>query len=685
LAEILGKVTAMPPHRNSTQHGAGPTRLTWARAALVVAVAALGATPGAARADDDPVKISAQTDRASGRLVLEWRRPVTYTAMRAGDYILIRFSQPVTGELGRAHGTLGRYVAEMRLAGGGRVLVLRLSGEPEFTHRLKGQAVVLTWIGAQQTARRRPAENPTDSDPNPLPVSKSAEATPVEAKRVETRPFPERPAAPRSIEATPLQPKPVEAKPIEAKPIEARPVEPERVVAKPGDATRFERAPVDPKRIEAKPIESKPVEPRPVEAKRIAAKPGEAGRVETTPIEARPTETKSVDPRRLEARPVAARAPRSPSESTDLPPMPSLPRQAAPARPSVVPEPPTQFFSSPTSAVPLPQSPRSAGEHFPARPVERPDFAAPAPNAPAHRSATPGTPIHGEEATPSRPARPPSASPERTSPLHQAETPAVPPPAPRAEEARPAPTLVKAPGPGAAPAQAPIRPAPEARPAPDAPIEPPIMPAISPMLTVTSDSGETRIAVAWPEPMGAAVFRYGDNIWMVFSRREPFDVKRAQSLLGPGVEKLTRIEHVQATILVARVAKDVRVQTTHERNVWTVVMKRDTTPVTPPDVKLAISRGSAEQVALPLSSAEAPIRITAPEIGTTLFIVPSRTAAAVAGERNFVTFRIVPAVQGALIEAVADGIGVATESAAIMIRRSGGLLLSNGTPAQVGQ
>lgn len=597
----------MPPHRNSTQHNAGPTRRLWARATLIVAVAALAGAPATVRADTEPVKISAQTDRASGRLVLEWRSPVTYTVTRAGDYILVRFSQPITGELALVRGTLNRYLAEMRLTGGGRVLILRLSGEPEFTHRLKGHAVVLTWIGAPPPARRRPAENPTDSDPNPpLPAPNATEAPPVEARRVETRPFPEKSAAPQPIEAKPLQPKPVE--------------------------------------------------------------------------------TRSAEPRRLVARPIASRTPRSPSESTELPPAPSMPRLAAPARPTVAPEPARQLFSGPGEVAPQLQSPRLAGESFPARPAERPGFAHVQPNAPARPSATLGTPVHGEEIAPSRPSPAPVASRERTSPLHQAEEPATPPPAPRAEEGRPAPILVKAPDSGPAPVRPAIRVAPAARPAPDAPIEPPVMPAISPTLTVASDGAETRIAVAWPEPMGAAVFRYGDNVWMVFSRREPFDVKLAQRLLGPGVEKLTRIDHPQATILVARVAKDIRAQIQHERNVWTTVLKRDTAPVTLPEVKLAISRGTAEQVAVPLSGAEAPIRVTVPEIGSTLFIVPSRAAAAVAGARDFVTFRLVPAVQGALIEAVADGIGVETERAAITVRRSGGLLLSNGTPAtQAGQ
>ena len=111
------------------------------------------------------------------------------------------------------------------------------------------------------------------------------------------------------------------------------------------------------------------------------------------------------------------------------------------------------------------------------------------------------------------------------------------------------------------------------------------------------------------------------------------------------------------------------------------MLKRDSAVVQIPDIKVAISRGDSKQAAVPLAGAEAPIKVVDPEVGGTLFIVPSRAVAALAGERTFVTFRIVSALQGVVVEALADGVTVGIEGAAITIRRVGGLLLSNGGPA----
>ena len=111
------------------------------------------------------------------------------------------------------------------------------------------------------------------------------------------------------------------------------------------------------------------------------------------------------------------------------------------------------------------------------------------------------------------------------------------------------------------------------------------------------------------------------------------------------------------------------------------MLKRDSAVVQIPDIKFAISRGDSEQAAVPLAGAEAPIKVVDPEVGGTLFIVPSRAVAALAGERTFVTFRIVSALQGGVVEALADGVTVGIEGAAITIRRVGGLLLANGGPA----
>jgi hypothetical protein len=592
---------------------------------------------GAAQAATE--RATAHTDRTGARLVLEWPRPVHYAVTQTGSYVFVRFAKPFTGPLDKARAPLAGYLAEMRLAGGGRVLVLRFVGETNVAHQRRGNAVVLSWAGAPPSPAKRSsvAENPTDSDD--VPASKGPKAAPAQ---------PSRSPAPA---ATTTSPQP------------ARVEQPRRPAAPP---VMHAEQPQYPKASGAA-----------LKTPRAAA--------EKSP-----------------ARPAAppARAQESASRGPAAPAQPEAERTRPPVTHRQAMVPPAQPVTPPTRAgepadrgpdVPAPDAPERARPPAtytqvmipPARPVAPPPErsarpSGPVPEGPAPEIAAPKSPESSSDAPP-RPASPPPLRVERPAmPDNGVGAPPMP-ASPRGEEAQPPPTLAKAPEvPPAKPPE--IRTAPEARPAPDTPLEPPVMPAISPTLSVSSDGAETRVVVAWPEPVAAAVFRHGDYIWMVFPRREAFDVTRAQSLLGAGIERLVRIEHAQATVLAARARPDMRARVVHERNVWTIALRRDADAPPAPDVKLAISRGGVEQAALPLPGASSPIRIVAPEAGSVLFAVPSRARAAVSGERGFVTFRILPAVQGGLIEALADGIAVGAESGAITIRRSGGLLISNGGP-----
>jgi len=440
----------------------------------------------------EPEKAAVKAEDGGARLVLEWPHAPDYAVTRNGSYVFVRFSRPFTGPIDAARDTLGRHLADLRLAGGGRVLVMRFAGEPRFAHWRSGNAIVLTWTGA-------------------------------------------------------------------------------------GPAVQA-----------------------------IAQSPGESGPARRWP-------------------------------------KPKIAAQPAPARPTAPPESPGQPALRPAVAPPAPEAaaPRAEGSNPPPGIARAPE---PEPPKPRVRPAPEG-PIEPREA-------------------------------PRAEGSKPPPSIAKAPDPE--PPKPTLRPPPEARPAPGAPIEPPAIPTPGPSLTVSSDGAETRVVLAWPEPVAAAAFRYGDHVWVVFARREAFDVEPFQRRLGPGVERLVRLEHAQATILAARVGADVAARVSHERNAWTVILKRGNGVLPMPDAKLAIARGSAERVTVPLAGAEAPIRVVAPELGSALHVIPSRARAAVGAERAFVTFRLVPAVQGGVVEALADGLIVEAEDGAIVIRRSGGLFISNG-------
>jgi len=462
-------------------------------AVLALCVADASA-PRRAQAETGPVKVAHQVDRDSGRLLLEFPKAVDYGVERFGNDLYLRFSQPIVSDIAPAQRTLARYVSEMRLAGGGRVLVIRMIGQPRMTHYRRGNAVTIVWIGAG-----------------------TADTAAVE--------------------------KPAQTKPAETKPPVPRPAEPG-----------------------------------------AAEKP---------------------DPSKAPA------APRS-EEKAATPPTP--PRAADPPAP-----------------------PKAAENPAPRKALDKP----------ASPPAAPAEPKAAEKAAPPK-AEPPVAKPDKAPESKRAD--ATPPKVPPAAGADPA------------------------------------GPAVGPALAVTYDGTETRIVATWPEPTAAAVFRHGDTVWMVFARRQAFDLAAHQKRLGPGVERLTRHEHAEATVLAARVRTGMAARATRDRNAWTISLRPSAAGPGENDLKLAVTRGAVEQVTVALPGAETPVRIADPESGAVLFVVPSRSQAAASGDRRFVTFRVLAAAQGAVIEALADGIAVSAEGTGLAIRRSGGLLISGGTapglPAQ---
>ena len=177
-----------------------------------------------------------------------------------------------------------------------------------------------------------------------------------------------------------------------------------------------------------------------------------------------------------------------------------------------------------------------------------------------------------------------------------------------------------------------------------------------------NDGTETIAATA--RAHGGRGVSHGDTVWMIFPRRQAFDLATYQKRLGPGVDRLTRHEHAEATVLTARVRAGMTARVTRERNTWTVALRPGAPAGGENDLKLVIARGANEHVSVALAGAETPIRIADPDSGSILFVVPSRAPAAAAGERRFVTFRLVAAAQGAVVEALADGLSVAVDGGA---------------------
>lgn len=203
---------------------------------------------------------------------------------------------------------------------------------------------------------------------------------------------------------------------------------------------------------------------------------------------------------------------------------------------------------------------------------------------------------------------------------------------------------------------------------------------IVPRLTVTKVDGGTRLAFDWPVSVSAAAFRYGGHLWIVFGAAARFDLAPARQRLGPNIEDIEQTLLDNATIVRLRTAERVSATLEREGWEWRVTLRRGRLlPRTPIFVKVDPKQGRGGTVAMRAGAAGSVITITDPAVGSTLFILPLRAPGlGVERERRFPTFRLLPSVQGIVVEPMADGLTVAVRGDTVEITNPHGLFVSGG-------
>lgn len=90
-----------------------------------------------------PVQVSGGSTSTSERLVFDWPGPVEYSAERFGDSLVIRFSQPIEGDIAGAAVALGRFISGGRIGRDGRSAVIELTGNHRLRTTRDGNRIVI--------------------------------------------------------------------------------------------------------------------------------------------------------------------------------------------------------------------------------------------------------------------------------------------------------------------------------------------------------------------------------------------------------------------------------------------------------------------------------------------------------------------------------------------------------------
>ncbi|MFI4975859.1 MAG: endoglucanase [Caulobacterales bacterium] len=202
-------------------------------------------------------------------------------------------------------------------------------------------------------------------------------------------------------------------------------------------------------------------------------------------------------------------------------------------------------------------------------------------------------------------------------------------------------------------------------------------------IAATLTGPQVRLDFPWRNPCGAAVFRRGDAIWIVFDAAAKIDVSHAPS----GVPQYVSIQSLggqgySAVRIVTRAPVAFVAQS--DGSTWSVILEPfNQPPYTPAKVARSDTDGPASLIAT-LAGATGVFWIDDPAVGDRLAVVTALAPAK--GEpvkRDFVQLSLLQSAQGLAVDPHADDLAVTFSGDLVTLTRPAGLTLSSRTDAKL--
>ncbi len=185
----------------------------------------------------------------------------------------------------------------------------------------------------------------------------------------------------------------------------------------------------------------------------------------------------------------------------------------------------------------------------------------------------------------------------------------------------------------------------------------------------------------WRAPLGAAVFRRGDGVWIVFDSPAALNLPNLTALRGPDGKPMVRNARILSgkgyAALRLSVRPDVPISAQAEGAEWIVTLGAP--PAAPPDpVTVSVDQTGAVGLAAAVAGATGVFWVTDPVVGDRVAAVtalpPVKTEAA---RRTFVGGALLATAQGLAVEAVVDDLSVEATRDVVHVGRPNGLSLAS--------
>lgn len=200
------------------------------------------------------------------------------------------------------------------------------------------------------------------------------------------------------------------------------------------------------------------------------------------------------------------------------------------------------------------------------------------------------------------------------------------------------------------------------------------VPAGGAVPVTASKVGEgVRLAFTWGAPVGAAVFRRGDAVWVVFDTAARMDMSKARDL-GPAGEARWAVGPDYTAVRIAA-PESLTVSATGEGATWTVTIGGPTATTQ----SVAIDRDDSAEATLVahMAGATKTVWLTDPMVGDRFAAVTALAPGkGFADTRRTVDLTLLPTAQGLAVETPTDDLTIKAEGDLVTLSRPNGLTLS---------
>lgn len=215
---------------------------------------------------------------------------------------------------------------------------------------------------------------------------------------------------------------------------------------------------------------------------------------------------------------------------------------------------------------------------------------------------------------------------------------------------------------------APAANAPDSTPAPRAD---PVPQSGAVKLQAELQEGRLLLHFPWRAPLGAAAFRRGDAVWVVFDAKARLDLSEApKDLAEMGKLEVVPAEHALAIRIAVR--PETLASLSADGSTWTLALG-ESVDAKPAPVKLKPVDAS---LAAQLPGATGVFWLNDPAVGDRLAVVTALGPAKGAAPSTYVDAAVLPSVQGLAIEPLASDLTVVSDGDVVRIGRPSGLSLS---------